>query len=63
MNIELHSAYAMHYKSFGETYDQLRRPTNETVNKPQKYFVGKGGIISMTTRKNNQKQSVPVTYK
>jgi len=57
------NAYAMHYKSYGETYDQLRRPKNETVNKPQKYFVGKGGIISMTTRKNNQKQSVPVTYK
>jgi len=53
----LSTVYALHYKSWRET---LRTALENTTT--SKFFIGKGGVVSLSTKTNNEKKSVPVSF-
>nr|XP_018670300.1 uncharacterized protein LOC104266431 isoform X2 [Ciona intestinalis] len=57
------NAYALYYKSWRDIQSQIRGSPQPDTNPNGRWFVGKGGVISLSTRKNKEKKSVPVTYK
>jgi len=53
----LSTVYALHYKSWREV---LRAALENATT--SNFFIGKGGVVSLSTKTNNEKKSVPVTF-
>ncbi|XP_076813742.1 adhesion G protein-coupled receptor L3-like [Clavelina lepadiformis] len=58
------NVYALYYNSWQEVLNDVSSSSDgRSVGSGKKSFVGKGGVVSLSTRSQRQKKSVSVTYR